>query len=217
MDTVVPVTDPVLSIDTATLLHTIERAFDQFADQAAIEASGQSLTTYQLDEYCIYFAAYLQREARLHAGDVIAVQGVETVAGLVAVYGAVRAGLQILVLDKSNSLEQLAATGVLEGCHLRLFVQAYPGLFGKSAVHVFEENTPLLLSNAQTASFKKVLQKADASLWLRPSYVDQKKSRIFGVDNDQKAAQETNTITLTLPQPLRSCFEALITGQIIRF
>lgn len=69
---------------------------ERYRDRPAITSLGRTLTYAELDEYANSFAAYLQNQTTLKAGDRIAIQLPNIIQYPVAVLGALRAGLVIV-------------------------------------------------------------------------------------------------------------------------
>ena len=69
----------------------------KYADRPAFTCLGQTLTYAELDEKSAAFAAYLQNETTLQAGDRIAVQLPNVLQYPIAVFGAMRAGFVVVV------------------------------------------------------------------------------------------------------------------------
>lgn len=79
-----------------SLVDIFDSFVKRFADKPAFVCLGQTLTYAELDEKSAAFAAYLQNETSLQAGDRIAVQLPNILQYPVVVFGAMRAGITVV-------------------------------------------------------------------------------------------------------------------------
>ncbi|MGK0504036.1 MAG: long-chain acyl-CoA synthetase, partial [Alteromonadaceae bacterium] len=78
------------------LADNIEAVLTKHADKPAYTALGQTLTFKEIDEKSAALARYFTHEAKLEAGDRIAIQLPNLIQNPIAVYAALRAGLVVV-------------------------------------------------------------------------------------------------------------------------
>jgi long-chain acyl-CoA synthetase len=79
-----------------SLLDMVERCVEQFRDRPCFTCMGRTLTYGELDVLATRFAAYLQKVARLRAGDRLAIMLPNVLQYPVAILGAFKAGLTVV-------------------------------------------------------------------------------------------------------------------------
>jgi long-chain acyl-CoA synthetase len=82
--------------DYSSLTALIEDSFKKYADKPAFENMGKLFTFAEMDKLSRDFAAYLQNELGLVAGDKIALQMPNLLQYPIAMFGALRAGLTVV-------------------------------------------------------------------------------------------------------------------------
>ncbi len=80
----------------SSLTHLIEESFKKYAEKPAFENMGKVFTFAEMDKLSRDFAAYLQNELGLVAGDKIALQMPNLLQYPIAMFGALRAGLTVV-------------------------------------------------------------------------------------------------------------------------
>ncbi len=80
----------------ASIIDLLEKTFSRFDGRCAYECMGKTLSFHEVDMLSRQFADYLQNEAGLKKGDRISVQMPNLLQWIVAVFGALRAGLIVV-------------------------------------------------------------------------------------------------------------------------
>lgn len=88
---------PAIPYDSyKSILEVFEQSVSKYADLPAFQCLGQELSYKELDEKSSVFAAYLQNETNLVAGDRIALQLPNVLQYPIAMFGALRAGMVVV-------------------------------------------------------------------------------------------------------------------------
>ncbi len=91
----------------ASLKEMMRAAFDQFQDKKAFTCMGKSLTFAELDRASEAFAAYLQCDLKLVAGDRVAVMMPNILQYPVAIFGILRAGMTVVNCNPLYTVREL--------------------------------------------------------------------------------------------------------------
>ncbi|NJN25413.1 MAG: AMP-binding protein [Cyclobacteriaceae bacterium] len=79
-----------------SVIDLLESTFKKYGDKIAYESMGKTLTFHEVDKLSAQFADYLQNEVGLVKGDRIAVQMPNVLQWVIAVFGALRAGMIVV-------------------------------------------------------------------------------------------------------------------------
>lgn len=82
--------------ETQTILDVFEEAIRKYSDRPAYSCLGVTITYAELDQFSRNFAAYLQNETSLQAGDRVAVQLINVIQYPIVLFGILRAGMIVV-------------------------------------------------------------------------------------------------------------------------
>lgn len=131
----VGIDDTLKETGPETVIDVIEQAFQEYASQDCFTAMGKTLSYAEVDKLSLAFAAYIQKNTNLQPGDRIAIQMPSSLQYIVALYGALRAGLVIVNTNPMYTAREMKHQFQDSGAKALVYMNLYGGLVEKVLFH----------------------------------------------------------------------------------
>lgn len=152
-----------------SVVEVFERSCKKYADRPAFSNMGVTITYAQLDRYSAAFAAYLQQQTDLKAGDRIAVQMPNLIQYPIAVFGAIRAGLIVVNTNPLYTTREMRHQFKDSGARALVYLN----LFGKNVQEVLPDTDIQYLIEVKMGDMQSA-----AKGWLINTVVDKIKKMV---------------------------------------